>query len=45
MTPVKDDAAILIIEDDPNIADLVEMYLRREGFQVHRGGNGERAPR
>jgi DNA-binding response OmpR family regulator len=42
MTPVKDDAAILIIEDDPNIADLVEMYLRKEGFRVYQAADGER---
>jgi DNA-binding response OmpR family regulator len=25
---------VLVVEDDPNIADLVELYLRREGFRV-----------
>jgi DNA-binding response OmpR family regulator len=25
---------IVVIEDDPNIADLLDMYLRREGFRV-----------
>src|ERR1700728_1080773 len=25
---------IVVIEDDPNIADLVDMYLRRDGFRV-----------
>ncbi len=24
----------MVIEDDPNIADLVDMYLRRDGFRV-----------
>ena len=42
MAPVKDDAAILIIEDDPNISDLVEMYLRKEGFRVYQAADGER---
>ncbi len=39
---MKDDDPILIIEDDPNIADLVEMYLRKEGFRVHQASDGER---
>ncbi|MDQ6840259.1 MAG: response regulator transcription factor [Actinomycetota bacterium] len=25
---------IIVVEDDPNIADLVDLYLRREGFRV-----------
>jgi len=25
---------IVVVEDDPNIADLIDMYLRREGFRV-----------
>lgn len=32
---------IVIVEDDPNIADLVDMYLRREGFRVVQAGTGE----
>ncbi len=42
MAAVKDDDPILIIEDDPNIADLVEMYLRKEGFRVYQASDGER---
>ena len=34
---------ILVVEDDPNIADLVEVYLRREGFRVLQASSGERA--
>ncbi len=30
---------IVVIEDDPNIAELVEAYLRREGFRVLRAGD------
>jgi DNA-binding response OmpR family regulator len=26
--------AVVVIEDDPNIADLVDLYLRRDGFRV-----------
>jgi DNA-binding response OmpR family regulator len=32
--------AIVVIEDDPNIADLLDLYLRREGFRVLQAGNG-----
>jgi len=32
---------IVVIEDDPNIADLVDMYLRREGFRVIQATSGE----
>ena len=33
---------IVVVEDDAHIADLVEMYLRRAGFGVHRAADGER---
>jgi DNA-binding response OmpR family regulator len=33
-------AYILIVEDDPAIADLVAIYLRREGHTVKLSGNG-----
>jgi DNA-binding response OmpR family regulator len=32
---------VVVIEDDSNIADLVDMYLRREGFRVIQAGTGE----
>jgi DNA-binding response OmpR family regulator len=32
---------ILVVDDEPNIADLVELYLRREGFQVCKAPSGE----
>ena len=32
---------IVIVEDDANIADLVDMYLRREGFRVIQAVDGE----
>jgi DNA-binding response OmpR family regulator len=32
---------IVVVEDDPNIADLVDMYLRGEGFRVIQATDGE----
>ncbi len=34
------EAVIVVVEDDANIADLLDMYLRREGYRVllHRDG-------
>lgn len=37
-----DQGTIVVVEDDPNIADLVDLYLRREGFRVIQAGDGER---
>jgi DNA-binding response OmpR family regulator len=34
---------IVVVEDDPNIADLVELYLRREGFRVLQATDAVRA--
>src|SRR4030081_2442988 len=31
---------IVVVEDDPNIADLVDMYLRRDGFRVIQATDG-----
>jgi DNA-binding response OmpR family regulator len=36
-----DAGTIVVVEDDPNIADLVDMYLRREGFRVLQAPDGE----
>jgi DNA-binding response OmpR family regulator len=36
-----DPATIVVIEDDPHIADLVELYLRRDGFRVVQASTGE----
>ena len=33
---------IVVIEDDPNIADLLDMYLRKEGWRVLSCPDGER---
>jgi len=32
---------ILVVDDEVNIADLVELYLRKEGFRVLKAGTGE----
>ncbi|MDP9073628.1 MAG: response regulator transcription factor [Actinomycetota bacterium] len=32
---------IVVVEDDPNIADLVDIYLRREGYRVIQASDGE----
>jgi DNA-binding response OmpR family regulator len=32
---------IVVVEDDPHIADLVDIYLRREGFRVIQACDGE----
>jgi DNA-binding response OmpR family regulator len=36
-----DAGTIVVVEDDPNIADLVDLYLRRDGFRVIQAGSGE----
>jgi DNA-binding response OmpR family regulator len=36
---------ILVVDDEPNIADLVELYLRREGFRVVQAASGNDALR
>ncbi|GAA5072569.1 two-component system OmpR family response regulator [Thermocatellispora tengchongensis] len=37
------DARILVVDDEPNLADLVAMALRYEGFEVAAVGSGGRA--
>ena len=39
--PTSDQGTIVVVEDDPNIADLVDMYLRREGFRVIQAADGD----
>ncbi|KMJ58001.1 transcriptional regulator [Bacillus sp. LL01] len=32
---------VLIVEDDPNISELISLYIEKEGFQVACAGDGE----
>jgi DNA-binding response OmpR family regulator len=34
---------VVVVEDDPHIADLVDLYLRREGYRVLLARDGEEA--
>jgi DNA-binding response OmpR family regulator len=36
-------ARILVVDDEPNIRDVVEQYLRREGYDTIAAGDGEEA--
>src|SRR3954468_5816334 len=36
---------VLVVDDEPNIADLIELYLDREGFRVVKAGTGEEGVR
>jgi DNA-binding response OmpR family regulator len=35
--------AVLVVEDDPSIADLLDLYLRRHGFRALQAPSAERA--
>jgi DNA-binding response OmpR family regulator len=37
-----DIGTVVVVEDDPHIADLVDLYLRREGYRVLLAGDGEK---
>ncbi len=32
--------SVVVVEDEPDIADLLALYLEREGWRVHLAGNG-----
>jgi DNA-binding response OmpR family regulator len=37
-----DIGTVVVIEDDPHIADLLDLYLRQQGFRVLLAGDGEK---
>ena len=41
MSPTSDRHSVLVIEDDPNTAALVALYLERESFRVLTAGDGK----
>ena len=41
MLPTSDRHSVLVIEDDPNTASLVALYLERESFRVLTAGDGK----
>ena len=38
----KPEAHLLVVDDEPNIVELLSATLRYEGFEVVRGHDGER---
>ncbi len=43
MIELKDKQTILVVDDDPNIAQLVKLYLEKEGFEVSVETRGDSA--
>ena len=36
---------VLVVEDEPNLSEVLEAYLRRDGFRTERTADGESALR
>ena len=43
MNVANQQGTIIVVEDDPHIGDLVDLYLRRDGYRVLLAVDGERA--
>jgi two-component system, OmpR family, response regulator AdeR len=43
LKPVNQSPLVLIVEDEPDIADVLEVYLRREHFRTERASDGSSA--
>ena len=37
-------AAILVVDDEEDIRELVGIYLKNEGFKVYKAADGQEAP-
>ncbi len=45
MTPATTSPLVLVVEDEPNLSQVLEAYLRRDGFRTERAVDGENALR
>ena len=43
--PAADPHRVLVVDDEPNIVDVVSMALRFQGFDVESAGTGARGAR
>ena len=43
MKPMENPVKVLVVDDEPNIVDVISMALRHEGFQVESAGSGSEA--
>jgi two-component system, OmpR family, response regulator AdeR len=44
-TPTLPSKLVLVVEDEPNLSQVLEAYLRRDGFRTERAADGESALR
>ena len=42
MSVSTENGTVVVVEDDPHIADLVDLYLRRDGYRVLLAPDGEK---
>ncbi len=40
---IQDSKTVIVIEDDPNISDLIDLYLRKADYRVLQAKNSARA--